>query len=308
MNSNITIVSAFFDINRENWKGFSRSNEKYFEYFKGWAKLKNKLVVYVESEDLRNRILEFRASLGLADKTQVVFINNCLEIDPVLLESIRKAAHNNIHRKYRLFPNNPEVWNAEYDYIMLLKMWCVSDAVEKGLASDMVAWVDFGYNHGGDVIDINSNFNFLWKYDFPQKINLFLIQDIDERPLFDIVMSMDTYIMGMVIVGVDHLWGNFWTLMRESMIELNNCGMIDDDQNIILMCLRKKPEFFSTHKSSWQLPLKQFGGDHLLLRSKKEDLKIISFAKIIKHKFFIYKKSAELCWRVFRIMSSRTIH
>ncbi len=303
----ITIVSAFFNIKRENWKGFSRSEELYFEYFKGWARLQNKIVVYVESEIMKQKILNFRSLIGLSDQTKVVLIDNCLSIAPDLLESIRGAV-SSIHEKYRLFPHNPEVWNAEYDYIMLLKMWCVSDAVEKGLASGMVAWIDFGYNHGGDVIDINSDFNFLWRYNFPEKINIFLIQDIDNRPIFDIVLSMDTYIMGMAIVGVDYLWRDFWLLMKQSMIELNNCGMIDDDQNVILMCYRKRPDIFCLHRSSWQLPLKQFGGDHLLLRSKKEDLKIISFAKIIKHKFFIYKKSAELCWRVFRIMSSRTIH
>ena len=198
----ITIVSAFFNIKRENWKGFSRSEELYFEYFKGWARLQNKIVVYVESEIMKQKILNFRSLIGLSDQTKVVLIDNCLAIAPDLLESIRGAV-SSIHEKYRLFPHNPEVWNAEYDYIMLLKMWCVSDAVEKGLASGMVAWIDFGYNHGGDVIDINSDFNFLWRYNFPEKINIFLIQDIDNRPIFDIVLSMDTYIMGMfVFIGL----------------------------------------------------------------------------------------------------------
>ena len=56
---------------------------------------------------------------------------------------------------------------------MLLKMWCVQDAVKRLETEKMVAWVDFGYNHGGAVLDITSDFNFEWKYNFPDKINIF---------------------------------------------------------------------------------------------------------------------------------------
>lgn len=308
MNNEITIVTGFFNINRENWKGFSRSNEEYFNYFKGWAKLKNFLIVYVESETLKEKIYQFRESLGLKEKTYVILINDCLSIDKELFSSIQKASKNNIHRLYRLFPNNPEVWNPEYNYIMLLKMWCVSNSIKKGFAKGMVAWFDFGFNHGGKIIDINSNFNFLWTYDFPEKINLFTIQDIDNRPIFEIVMSMDTYIMGMPIVGPDYLWEDFWMMMRESMIHLNDCGFIDDDQNIMLMCYRKKPEMFCLHKSSWNLPLLQFGGNHLKLKIKKKDSRIISYAKKVWHQFYIKKKCIELLIRIYKQMSHIKIH
>ena len=42
----ITIVTAFFDINREGIKGFNRSNEKYLKAFEFWARIKNKIVVF----------------------------------------------------------------------------------------------------------------------------------------------------------------------------------------------------------------------------------------------------------------------
>ena len=44
----LTIVTAFFDIGRKNFKGLSRSNELYLSYFKYWARIKNKLVVYTD--------------------------------------------------------------------------------------------------------------------------------------------------------------------------------------------------------------------------------------------------------------------
>ena len=36
----ITIVTAFFHIGRNNWKGFQRTDSDYFKYFEDWARLK----------------------------------------------------------------------------------------------------------------------------------------------------------------------------------------------------------------------------------------------------------------------------
>ena len=263
MNQEITIVTGFFQINRSNWKGFERSDEQYFEQFKVWAKVKNKIIVYVETVELKKVIMDFRTELSLEDRTVVHVVSNCLDLEPQLISSLKAAADNPIQQEYRLLRKNPEVWNATYNYVMLLKAWCVCDAIKRGDASGMVAWLDFGYNHGGDPIDKDSDFSFTWSYDFPERINLFTIQDLDNRPIFDIILSMDTYIMGGVIIGIDRLWEEFWELIKQSVYELTNCGLVDDDQNIILMAYRKKPELFALHKSYWSVQMKQFGGDHL---------------------------------------------
>ncbi len=311
MKQEIQIVTAFFSINRKDWKGFQRTDELYFNCFKEWAKLKNKIVVYVEKEELRRRILEFRKSLGLENKTYVIVLDNIYDIAPDILDTLEHVACNSVHKNFRVHPNFPEVWNATYDYVMLLKMWCCADAAKRGLTNGMVAWMDFGYNHGGSIIDSSSNFNFLWEFDFPEKINVFLIQDLDDRPIFDIVFSMDTYIMGMMIVAPSSLWETFWNMMISNMRKLANIGIIDDDQNVILMCLRDNPSLFNTYKSSWQLPLKQFGGDHLALSPeyinysnslKKKNFK--NWARGVKHKINCLK----CAWRIYIHMSKVTIH
>ena len=284
MAKDITVVTAFFNINRDEGGDFKRSEEKYFEYFTLWAKIQNRIIVYVESEKMKEKIINFRASIGLKENTIVVLVDDCLSIDKELYTSIKTATENSIQKKYRLYKDNPEVWNAAYDYIMLMKMWCVKNAIEKGLASGQVAWVDFGYNHGGSVISKESDFNFMWKYDFPEKINLFLVQDLDDRPIFDIVFNMDTYIMGMCIVGIDYLWTEFWKLMRKNMMSLNSCGLTDDDQNVILMCYRERPDIFNTYKSDWHITMKQFGGDHLILvDNKKNDSLLKDYLRKLKN-------------------------
>lgn len=290
MAKDITVVTAFFNINREKWGSFGRSEDKYFEYFTLWAKIKNRIIAYVETEEMKEKILDFRESIGQKENTVVEIVDDCLTIDKELYFSIKKATENPIQKKYRLYKENPEVWNAAYDYIMLMKMWCVNNAIEQGLATGQVAWVDFGYNHGGSAISKDSDFNFQWRYDFPEKINLFLVQDLDDRPIFDIVFNMDTYIMGMCIVGIDYLWGEFWNLMRKNMMSLNSCGITDDDQNVILMCCREKPEIFNTYKSDWHITMKQFGGDHLILvDNKKSEPVIKTKMRIIKNELHCKK-------------------
>lgn len=42
----ITIVTAYFNIGREKWKGYERGDNKYINYFDFWAKIKNNIIVY----------------------------------------------------------------------------------------------------------------------------------------------------------------------------------------------------------------------------------------------------------------------
>lgn len=308
--SDITIVTGFFKIKRESWQGFERSDEQYFEHFKGWAKIKNKLIVYVESEDLKERVLNFRKTIGLEDKTIVNVVPNCLDLEPELYEDLVLATDNHIQQLFRLRKLNPEVWNSTYNYIMLLKSWCVCDAIEKIQATGMVAWIDFGYNHGGYPIDSSSDFSFEWKYDFPEKMNMFTIQELDDRPIFEIVMSMDTYIMGGVIVGPSYLWPKFWMLLKSSMQSLIDCGLSDDDQNIMLMAYRKRPEWCQLHSCMWSCQMKLFGGDHLnWAKGFSPDIPIrnkgiVAMLKNLKHTLCC----AKYAFKIFLHMSKIIIH
>jgi hypothetical protein len=207
--------------------------------------------------------MEFRTSLGLKEMTVVNIVDNCLALESKLYSDLVRSTEHPVHQLFRLSPRNPEVWNPTYNYIMLLKSWCVCDAIRRGQANGMVAWIDFGYDHGGYPIDRSSDFSFEWKYDFPEKVNLFTVQDLDDRPIFEIVMSMDTYVMGGFIVAPESLWPIFWDLLKASATALMDCGLSDDDQSIMLMAYRKRPDMCHLHKCMWSSQLKLFGGDHL---------------------------------------------
>ena len=78
--SEISIVTAFFDIGRKNWKGFERDNSTYANYFKFWARVKNHLIVYTEPK-MAEQVKKIRADYGLLDKTTVIVIEDVRKLD-----------------------------------------------------------------------------------------------------------------------------------------------------------------------------------------------------------------------------------
>lgn len=308
MEQEFTIITAFFNIKRDNWTGFSRTERQYFEYFKVWAKLKNKIVIYVETEELRDSIIDFRSKLDLDDRTIVNVVKNCVEIDPELYRSICEVTNNPIQQMYRLKNNNPESWNPDYNYIVLIKPWCICDAINRGQASGMIAWVDFGYNHGGHPVDPKSDFSYTWKFNFPDKVNVFSLQALDNRPIFDIIFSMDTYIVGGTIIAPDFLWNQYWNLMRKSALELAACGLADDEQNVILMALRKCPHIFEVHRSGWSMQLKDFGGDHLILAPVKRQNILQKTIRPVIHSLKKINLCIKQAHRIFKHMLKVEIH
>ena len=41
---------------------------------------------------------------------------------------------------------------AKFEYVTCLKPIFVEHAVKSGFATGMIAWLDFGYNHGGNIL------------------------------------------------------------------------------------------------------------------------------------------------------------
>ena len=98
MNSEIQIVTAFFSIDRKSWKGFERSDELYFQYFKSWAKLKNQIIVYTVKDVLKERIMAFRAGIGLEEKTRVVLVSDIFGTAPDLFRKMETVSNDPVHR------------------------------------------------------------------------------------------------------------------------------------------------------------------------------------------------------------------
>lgn len=261
----ITIVTAFFDIGRGKFKNtpFVRTNDQYFNYFRFWARMKNKLIVYTDSES-EKKVKDIRQEFGLADKTIVIVIDNIYEIEPNIYERMLKVSQNPQFKNFRYFPNAMSN-RANYDYIMLMKYWCMNDAVEQNLVNGMVAWIDFGFNHGGKCYVKSEEFDFEWKYDFEPKIHLFSLQEPDSVSGVMSLQFLFDSTMGCLLLCPSECCHDLWILVRDAMEALLMLDCIDDDQQLLLMAYKKRPSLFEVHISDWFMPLKEYGGEHLTI-------------------------------------------
>ena len=266
----ITIVTAFFDIGRKDFKELPRSNDKYLEYFKFWARIKNDLVIYTDSV-MGPKAMKVREEFGLKDKTKLVIIDDISTIDKELLERMQTIDGSKPFLNFRYNPNATEN-NGFYNYVMLLKAWCIKDASDKGVKGQ-IAWLDFGYNHGGKRFTDPLDFDFEWKYDFGNKITCFALKEDDGEPIFKKIQSLEPTIMGAPFIVPSKYANTLWELEKECMNELIDVGFTDDDQLIMLMAYRKNKDMFDIKISDWFMPIRDFGGTHLkykeLFQAKK---------------------------------------
>ena len=246
---NITLVTCFFELNRGKWNKFNRTNGDYYKYFETWARIHNDLIVYCSVEH-KEEIIAIREKYGRKN-TRVVVIDDIFGVDAELYNSIKQSISNPLSIEYRLTPENPECWNVEYNYIMLMKEWCINHAIQHNYASGMIAWIDFGFNHGDFYYKKAEEFDFLWEHKFSYKVHAILVKPVDDLPIFEIVRNMNTYIQGCMIVAPDKLWIELWNLVRKNMVALNKVGLMDDDQTILLMAYRENSKIFEFENGQW---------------------------------------------------------
>jgi protein YibB len=264
--SEITIVTAFFDIGRGDWtpeKGLphylQRTSNTYLERFGHLAKLENPMVVYTSkefSDDIR--------LLRQNRPTEILII----DFDESF-EKLKKEVSNvqkNPEYQSKINPmqvRNPEYWNADYVVVNALKSSFVTRALQSQLIkTDLVAWLDFGYCRDASTLNGVKE----WKYNFDkEKIHFFNIKDyVDGTYIQDIIANNDVHITGPCIVAGKDMWPTLEALVYHSITELIKNDLIDDDQTLLLMSYLQKPEIFELHRVSgndWFVAFKEYNED-----------------------------------------------
>jgi len=250
--SEISIVTAFFDIGRGNWtpdKGLphylQRSNDTYLERFSHLSKLENEIVIFT-TNDLAPKIFEYRKDKG---PTKVI-IFPFLDIFKRELELISKVQKNPEYQS-KINPSqqkNPEYWSPEYVLVNYLKSYFVNRSIDSGLVSgELVAWLDFGYCRSESILNNVKT----WKYNFDKdKIHFFKIKDYTGTSIEQIIANNDVHITGPCIVGGRNKWPTLEKLMKKSFNKLIGQNLIDDDQTLLLMAYLEDPKLFELHSVS----------------------------------------------------------
>jgi len=298
----LTIVTAFFDINRANFSRLPRTVEEYIDYFKFWAKIKNNLIIYTYHE-MAIEVKKIREDLGLLDKTIIIEINDIQKIEPEIFKKMESISNNKAFTDIRLISN--AVSNQyKYDYVMVLKYWCLYDAVKNNYAKGMVAWMDFGFNHGDLCFTNSEEFSFVWKTKLnKEKIHLFSLKEIDVNiPIFLHVIKLDDSIMGCPVILDSTKCELLWNLIKTQIESLIRVGFIDDDQLLLLMAYYESSDVFDIHISDWFMPLKENGGEHLTVKKKDKEVRKISFISRAKNKLKRIKKKYDYIKRFYYLI------
>lgn len=157
---------------------------------------------------------------------------------------------------------------ANYDYIMMLKYYFMYDVARNNICEKSIVWLDFGFDHGGTLFPNSQDFSYQWKYNFTDKIHLWALYNPDTTNSIDMLQMQKDCLMGALICVSNKFAMELWKLIKEAMNALIMLDCIDDDQQLLLMAYRIKPEIFEIHISDWFLPLKQYGGEHLTTNNK----------------------------------------
>ena len=261
----ITVVTAFFDLGRGDWKvgsnktsPFQRSTDHYFEYFSHLAKLKNPMVVFVAPEH-QQRVLEIRRQAGLENITHIFSLSDLFEL-PALraLAAEVQTKMTPSFRAWTRFPKSPEYNYSNYVVLDALKSIFVNTAIDaKAVATDQVAWLDFGYARDEKCFDAAKP----WRFNGGGKINLFHMRPIDNLPIFKVVQRGYVYFQGGCKIGPVGAWPAFSEAIDHSLAGLLTADIVDDEQTLLLMAWRANPELYRIHavdRRDWRVVIRFF--------------------------------------------------
>lgn len=264
----ITVVTAFFDIARSNWleaggeqSRFRRTSDQYLEAFAHLAKLKNEMVIFVEPI-LAQSVLDLRRAQGLETRTSVVTIESPFEKAPLAaLDALIGQRITPRLQHWVVHPERPEHRSSRYILVTALKPAFVCTAADLELIhAPQAAWIDFGYCTDDRRFDAGKP----WRFDAGGKINLFHVLALDELPIYRIVRYATNYFQGGHIVGPATSWFDFAKEISLSMTSLLDADLVDDEQTLILMAWRRRPERYRIHAVSpadWRVIFLRFNTD-----------------------------------------------
>lgn len=261
----ITVVTAFFDLGRGEWKvgagkasPYRLSLDRYFEYFSYLAKLKNPMVIFVGT-DHAQRVLDMRKAVGLENLTTIFTIAGLFDIAEI--KALVDEAHSKMTPTFRSwvrFPKVPEFNQPRYAILDSLKSIFVNTAIDaKAVATQQAAWLDFGYARDVNCFDAAKP----WRFDAGGKINLFHMRPIDDVPVFKALQRGYVYFQGGCKVGPVEAWPAFSDAIDQALAALLMADFIDDEQTLLLMAWRAKPEAYRIHamdRRDWRVAIRFF--------------------------------------------------
>jgi hypothetical protein len=265
--SDITLVTAFYDIGRENWEAnFKRDVSFYIDSFLKYLDYDYKMICYIDDRHI-NKILEKYSQSNFKNKLFIPIDRKWLdenihawknvERDRAIMENPQYQHVLKSHRLPKMYPDGipetnlrnhlcPENVFPEYNVVNHSKIDFIVHAIKnEHITTKFTGWTDFGYfktYHSDDsplpssTIDVNKL--------HPEKLIFNLrrrILEQDKDMYFTMIYAYELFI-GAFYAGPTELMLPFQELYHDCVTEMLDKCVTDDDQHVYIQCYIKRPE------------------------------------------------------------------
>ncbi len=236
-----TIVTAFFDLSRENWPWYARTIGNYLEYGHRVCSLDDPMVIYTEPKFV-GLIEKYREKYK--NKTKIIPIH--LEQLPAYSckEQIQQIMSDPQYQTGLLHPEGPEYREPLYDVLMWSKIPFVVKTIEDNpFQTSHFVWLDFGIRV--KVLRQQWLNKPLFSH-IPDKIKL-LCRSYPTSADLEIEKFYKSHLnrlAGTVITGSADSFKRFNAYFTHEVQIALNKGLVDSDQSLFTVIFLKHPELF----------------------------------------------------------------
>ena len=255
-------MTALYDIGRGDWHNYQRSFHSYIHYFTSVLKLNTPLVVYCERSTADHLKIKYRSLLH--SNVHIVtkpFREIEYEKHRQVVQEIMKSKQ---FRKDNHMLNNPEGFSVDYILLMNNKLSFIKDSIRiNKFNSTHYFWIDAGYGHGdSDVLPADEEWSPTKLMTMNTTVTFTVLNDPNLHK--DIILKLhkknvDPVISGGFFGGHKKAVLEFYHLYNKVFNSMVLENIVDDDQNIALMCYYELPRLFNLVPGDWFDAFKLYG-------------------------------------------------
>lgn len=161
MNNNTTIVTALFDIGRDEWDTFTMSYNTYLFWMANTLSLDCNMVIYTEKK-FKERITTYRSIVDPTLSKTKIIITTVSEIHTYkqFNNQLEQLMYSDNFKAKSAWNNVPEMTKPLYNIIMFSKLWFLEDTLKNNYFDNQkfLIWADAG----GLREDIKQYTNIVW--------------------------------------------------------------------------------------------------------------------------------------------------
>ena len=268
--NDIVYVTAFYNINRGEWKNFKRTSEYYLDSFKKFITTNKNIIAFIDDRYINDDVL-----VNYIDNIKK-FSNNKTKFIPInmdwLLNNCETWKKNHISEKimnsdeyknkipYRIANNYPENTYSSYNTVNHCKIDFIKYSIDNDYVNqnDLICWCDFGYYNS--ILGSNCDKYPCAELDLKKfnhnKLNFCLRNKIGPNDLnmdYTLVYAPEIF-TGSFFAGSLEKMKELYYLYHSCLDELYNNNISDDDQHVYLRCFIKNPSLFELFLSDSKWP------------------------------------------------------